>query len=307
MQLTQEQLSRFKSEGYLQIPGLLDADLCRQAQDLLWHSLPAGSDIQRKDPATHIGPFTDKDFQDDPLNSRVGFRWQLRRNSADADLIELTYSDDIMAIAEQLLGEGRVSTPVIGGNVMGSMGKAWPGGPVDPALNSEGIRGIYGTLPYGDAASAPATGAHTDGHPFMLSVVGLIDDCPPNGGAFTVWPGSHKRLYPIFPLQYDQARIPFYEHMPSLKGIVHPPAYHEELARILTDTEPVDCWGKAGDVVFWHHRLVHAASENHSDVIRQAVLADLNRVDLDQLRLDPPQANMWRDWSEALNAAPDPA
>ena len=35
--------------------------------------------------------------------------------------------------------------------------------------------------------------------------------------------------------------------------------------------------------------------------------ADLNRVDLDQLRLDPPQANMWRDWSEALNVAPDPA
>lgn len=304
MQLTTEQLTQFKQAGYLIIRELLDPDRCQQARDLLWASLPEDSDIQREDPATHVGPFSDKDFQDDPLDSRVGFRWQLRRHSTDASLIELTYSDDIMAIAEQLLGKGRVSTPVIGGSVMGSMGKAWPDGPVDPALNSEGIRGIYGTLPYGDAAAAPATGAHTDGHPFMLSVVGLIDDCPPNGGAFTVWPGSHRRLYPVFPMQYDQARIPFYEHMPSLKGIIHPPEYHEELARILADTEPVDCWGRAGDVVFWHHRLVHAASENHSSVIRQAVLADLNRVDLDQLRLDPPQENMWRDWSEELNAAP---
>ena len=36
-------------------------------------------------------------------------------------------------------------------------------------------------------------------------------------------------------------------------------------------------------------------------MIRQAVLADLNRVDLDQLRLDPPQENMWRDWSDTVN------
>ena len=178
-----------------------------------------------------------------------------------------------MRFAEQLLGEGSVRQPVVGGTVMGSKGKAWPDGPVDPAVNSEGIRGIYATLPTTEEQGAPATGAHTDGHPFMLSVVGLIDDCPEDGGAFTVWPGSHRRLYPVFPMQYDQARIPFYEHMPSFKGIIHPQAYHDELENILQDTSPVDCHGKAGDIVLWHHRLVHAASTNHSGIIRQAVLA----------------------------------
>ena len=94
--------------------------------------------------------------------------------------------------------------------------------------------------------------------------------------------------------------------MPSFKGIIHPKAYLEELERILDDTKPVDCWGQCGDVVIWHHRLVHAASENQSNVIRQAVLADLNRDDLDQLRMDPPQQDMWRDWSTEIQNADQP-
>ena len=306
MQLTSEQISFFRQYGYLIIPGLMDLALCRQARDMLWHSLPDDADIKRSEVNSHVGPFSEHDFLDDPLNSRVGFRWQLRETSTHKDLIDLVYSSSVMAIAEQLLGRNKVQQPVVDGSVMGSRGKAWPDGPVDPALNSEGIRGIYATLPNPAENAAAPTGAHTDGHPFMLSLVGLIDDVPPGGGAFTVWPGSHARLYPVCQMQYDQPRIPFYDHLPSFKGIIHPQAYHDELAQILLDTKPVDCWGSAGDVVFWHHRLVHAASENTSDVIRQAVLADLNRSDLDTLRLDPPQQNMWRDWSEEVQTTDAP-
>lgn len=303
MRLSAEQLSFFKQQGYLILPQILDPDLCEHARDLLWESLPENADIIRHQPSTHGGPFSAKDHQDDPVNSRVGYRWQLRQHSTDTELLDLLYSETVMAVAAQLLGEGAVQQPVAGGSVMGSEGKAWPDGPVDPALSSQGIRGIYATLPYGESKDQTTSGAHTDGHPFMLSVVGLIDDCPPGGGAFTVWPGSHQRLYPLFPLQYDQLRIPFYEHMPSLKGIVQPPEYDATLAEILSDTQPVDCWGRAGDIVLWHHRLVHAASENYSNTIRQAVLADLNRCDLDSLRLNPPYEDMWHDWSPELQAA----
>ena len=69
---------------------------------------------------------------------------------------------------------------------------------------------------------------------------------------------------------------------------------------MLADTPPVDCFGKAGDVVLWHHRLAHMAGHNYSGQIRQAVLFDFTKSDLDQCRLDPPQDDMWRDWSEAL-------
>ena len=44
------------------------------------------------------------------------------------------------------------------------------------------------------------------------------------------------------------------------------------------------------------------ASSFFANVIRQAVLYDFTSIDLDKNRLDPPQANMWRDWSEAVNA-----
>ncbi len=306
--LTREQIAFFKDQGYLILKGVLDPQLCASARDLLWNSLPDNVQIRRDDPATHVGPFPESDSQTDTTDSRTGYRWQVRKHSTDADLINLLYSETLMGCAEQLLGHDSVRQPVINGSVMGSKGPAWPGGPVDPALNSEGIRGIYATLPYPESETrgSPDAAAHTDGHPFMLSAVGLIHDCPPGGGAFTVWPGSHKRLYPTFWMQYDQARIPFYDHMPSLKGILHSPEYNAELKRILEDTKPVDCWGSAGDVVFWHHRLVHAASENHSSVIRQAVLADYSRRDLDQLRLDPPQEDMWRDWSpEVQNSGSD--
>ena len=303
--LQAEQIAFFKSQGYLLLPGMLDEKLCSQAQDALWASLPQGSDICRDNPATHVGPFSERDKQMDPMDSRVGYRWQLRKNGTSDLLINLMYSEKVLGVAEQLLGAGCLQRPVVNGTVMGSNGYAWPGGPVDPADHSQGARGTYATLPYADGETIPHgdSGAHTDGHPFMLSMVGLIDDCPPGGGAFTVWPGSHRRLYPKFWMQYDQARIPYYDHMPSFKGLIHPPEYHNEVERILQDTQPVDCWGSKGDVVIWHHRMLHCASENRSSVIRQAVLADISRKDLDQLRLDPPQQNMWRDWSADIQSS----
>jgi ectoine hydroxylase-related dioxygenase (phytanoyl-CoA dioxygenase family) len=56
--------------------------------------------------------------------------------------------------------------------------------------------------------------------------------------------------------------------------------------------------------VFWHHRLAHAAGQNYSDHIRQAVLADFWTQDLDQLRAKPVGEDMWDDWSEAVQRAP---
>lgn len=191
--------------------------------------------------------------------------------------------------------------PKPGGDPMGSRGPAWPGGPTDPAIG-DGIRGIYFTRPYADKKPR-ADFPHTDGHPFNLGCVGLINNVPPEGGSFRVWPGSHKRLYPTFQMQYDQPRIPYYDHMPSHHGLIQSPEYEAEFARILDDTEPVDCHGNEGDLIFWHHRLVHMAGHNYSDTIRQAALCDYTRTDLDKARMDPPQENMWRDWSEKLGQA----
>ena len=86
---------------------------------------------------------------------------------------------------------------------------------------------------------------------------------------------------------------------------LYPPAYLEEVRKVEDDTPSVDCHGAAGDVVFWHHRLGHMAGRNRSDPphIRQALLYDFCKTDLDQTRLDPPQPDMWRDWSDAVRDA----
>ena len=277
--LTSEQIAFFKDNGYLLLPGALDVDLCTWARDRLWEALPTDCSLRRHEPQTHVGPFSTADINKDLEHRREGFKWQLRSIRTDPKFIQLIYSPKLCAVAEQLLGKNNVRQPVAG--------------------ELPGVRGIYCTLPYGDQAREPDE-AHTDAHPFHFGAVGLIHDVPPDGGAFKVWPKSHKRLYPTFWMQYDQARVPSYEHLPSLRGITNPPEYHAELARIEKDTEPVECWGKAGDVVLWHHRLAHMASHNYSGVIRQAVLGDFARNDLDQTRLDPPQPNMWRDWSDEL-------
>lgn len=300
--LSSEQIATFKDAGFLVLKDMLDHSLCEQALDRLWAALPGNCRMRRDDALTHAGPFPADEESRDPLHIRVGYLWQLRECGTEPLLIELAYCPKVLAVAEQLLGEGMLAKPTVNGRPMGSDGPAWPGGPTDPAI-TDGIRGIYCTRPYADEdRDTPRDRGHTDGHPFHLGLVGLLADLPPNGGAFKVWPGSHRRLYPTFQMQYDQPRIPYYDHLPSHKGIVHTPAYLAELQRVMEDTEPVDCWGQRGDIVLWHHRLAHMAGHNTSSVMRQALLCDFSRTDLDRGRMDPPQANIWRDWSEEVQA-----
>jgi len=300
--LSGEQIGFFKHNGYLIVPGALDIAACAAARDRLWRSLPPVTELVRENPATHTGPFADAERSLDALDVRDGYRWQVRHFGTEAWLIDLVFSPRMQSIAECLLGEGSLRTPIIDGSPMGTQGAAWPGGPVDPALDNDGVRGIYCTLPYGTKPREPDS-AHTDGHPFNLGIVGLINDVPPDGGGFKVWPGSHRRLYPTFAMRYDQPRIPYYSHLPSHKGILHTDSYLAELAQLQADTRPVDCHGQCGDVVFWHHRLAHMAGHNYSSVIREAVLYDFCKTDLDQRRLDPAGGDMWRDFSPAVQAA----
>ncbi len=298
MPLNPEQIGFFKTNGYLLVPQAMDPALCAQAREEMWTALPRDAQLDRDDAASHVGPFVDADRSEDSLHVRDGYRWLNRTLGVSQTVIDLIYSASICAMAEQLLG-GPLRQAQAGGVPMGSEGPVWPGGPTDPAQGTEGARGVYCTLPYGDKPRE-ADACHTDGHPFMLGVVGLIDDTPRGGGAFKVWPRSHARLYPTFKLRYDQPRIPYYDHLPGFKGIVHTAEYLTEIDHLNADTEAVECYGKAGDIVFWHHRTAHMAGHNYSPVIRQAVLADFWKLALDEYRAAPADGDMWRDWSGAV-------
>ncbi|MYE25305.1 MAG: hypothetical protein F4Y01_15410, partial [Gammaproteobacteria bacterium] len=147
--LSSEQVAAFKDAGFLRLKGMLDPALCEQALDRLWAALPANSRMRRQDASTHVGPFPADEESRDPLHIRAGYLWQLRECGTEPLLIELAYSSKVLAVAEQLLGEGMLAKPTVGGRPMGSEGPAWPGGPTDPAI-TDGIRGIYCTRPYAD-------------------------------------------------------------------------------------------------------------------------------------------------------------
>ncbi|MBI1928378.1 phytanoyl-CoA dioxygenase family protein [Candidatus Poribacteria bacterium] len=143
----------------------------------------------------------------------------------------------------------------------------------------ERIRGIYCILPEGDAPERPTT-CHVDAHPFHLGVVGYIDAVPPGGGGFTVWSGSHRTFYYDFRSQYR------YE----------PTEQYEKDVAIFNQQPYIECHGGPGDIVFWHHRIGHSAGHNRSRQIRQAVLYDFRKKDLEQTMEEPPCADMWKDW-----------
>jgi hypothetical protein len=144
----------------------------------------------------------------------------------------------------------------------------------------ERVRGIYSVFPEGDAPENPPL-LHVDAHPFHLGVVGYIDDVEPGGGGFTVWPGSHIRFYNDFTTRYTFNATP---------------EYAEDKA-FFNAQPPVECHGQAGDVVFWHHRIGHSAGHNRGRRIRQAVLYDFKKLDLEASQDLPSGDDMWADWA----------
>ena len=302
LRLSDIELSFFKRYGYLVKRQVLTTTQCESLLDAMWESAP--STLKRDNPDTW-GPIPMEAQSDESTRLISRNKWQYRAIGTLPMITDIMTDGPLWTWAEQLLGEGKVRAPKPGGLPMGHSGPAWPGGPVDPQF-TEGARGIYATLPDPETKDLNDQ-LHTDGHPFHFGVVCLLEDCPADSGAFKVWPGSHQVFYPLFPMQYDQARIPFYPHLPSHKGIIHPPAYLDAVHAVEASTAPVDCFGRQGDVVLWHHRLGHMAGHHRgaNASIRQALLFDYNHIDLDEQRLAPPQENMWRDWSEELNRAAD--
>ena len=258
--LTDDELARFKNEGYLVKRGIIDHDYCAKARERLWDD-PAPS-MSKDDPESWIGPFKPEEECDEPSNFKRGFRWQYRKVGKEAWMPEgLSHHPYVQSVVTQLLGEGRFNQP-------------------------KGVRGIYCTLPYGDVDRKPRH-VHIDEGPSTLGVVCYVDRVDPEGGGFTVWPGSHKRMY-------------------YTSNSRHLRQDGEEYLGVKADldadweTESVQTYGDPGDIVFWHHRMAHMASHNYTENIRKAVLTDFRFTNIDELSKIPPSDDMWEDWADPI-------
>jgi hypothetical protein len=149
----------------------------------------------------------------------------------------------------------------------------------EDVVRPNSVRGIYCRLPEGNVPCKPLS-CHTDAHAFHLGVVGYIDDVAPNGGGFSVWPRSHRVFY--YTHQTRHLRDQSEQYLKNRAYFNH--------------RSPIDCHGRAGDVVFWHHRLAHSAGSNRSKGIRKAVLGDYVKKDIERTMNEPPCEDMWEDW-----------
>ena len=159
--LTKEELTFFKTYGYLIKPDVLPREVCDELVDLMWQSAP--SSLHRDDPESYQ-PLPAQDWSSDATLFIQGDKWQYRACGTRQPLIEAMTHPQLWQWGEQLLGEGNIRLPKIDGKPMGHQGQAWPDGPVDPQ-NTDGVRGIYATLP-NSALAAAEDKLHTDGHPF---------------------------------------------------------------------------------------------------------------------------------------------
>ena len=271
----------------------------------------------------------------DPYFSGKGHRFYIR-NGAEERLLDLA-PRALWQVAEQLLGEGSVAWPAgldeagsttgpcflcddavggfashIGPDMEGLPSEATfateealrlpPTGPV--WLNGQGTRGLYCTLPGSPPLASDYRGAHSDGAcygRFRLQVAAYIDDLPPDSGGFTVWPGSHARIWPEQWKAFREGEKHTDKHLEVRKaGGYNDPV----IAEIKADTQPVDCHGPAGTAVLWHTKILHIAGQNASaDVIRQATiygfLKTLESLP-DELVVDNTNGDLWRDWSDEV-------
>ena len=100
----------------------------------------------------------------------------------------------------------------------------------------------------------------------------MVNDIPPGSGAFHCWPGSHLRTHPLWTTRFGNVKTTEQEE-----------ATREVVAAIVADTVPTECVGKAGDVVYWHPRLVHSPGINRTGTtanptVRQAVICEWQRA-----------------------------
>ncbi|MCI4661640.1 MAG: phytanoyl-CoA dioxygenase family protein [Neomegalonema sp.] len=143
------------------------------------------------------------------------------------------------------------------------------------------IRGLYPNFPSPTTKKRGHQG-HMDHHPFQLGVNIYLSEIEQDGGGFVVWPGSHKVMRNAFA---GKASV---EKGPQLQSMME---------KCEAEIAPIELTGGPGTAVFWHHRLLHAASTNYTRSVRHALLGDFLRHDFEARADEPQGADMWSEWA----------
>lgn len=282
-----DEIAQFVEYGFLVKRGLVhNKEALRRSVDLLWENVPQGV-LKRDDPKTWVDyPHEkwDEEFVDQVGRLHNG-NWKMRSRGVNglgtqSFLVDqIANHPGIRKVAQSLLGS--------------------------PIEFVRRVRGVYAILPK-PLKEEWSLGPHGDYMASQLSAMVFADDVPPHCGGFAVWPGSHTRLHGcwdnVHGSQITQENVKRFAKVRD---------------QVLRDTTPVEFCGRAGDVVFWHPRLLHSAGVNYSveresPVIRVLIPCDYQRLGFsyyDDLEFGPgPLYQYWvdtRNFREDVPATPD--
>ena len=250
----------FVANGFLVKRGLLDEAATELALDGAWAHLldrvprQPGWHLRREDPATWVDP----QWAPLPPTPKAGPHTGRRRVDWDGTTVKL----HDFGSNEQLV---RLvpNNPAVRGIATALLGDLRP---------SSRTRGVYALFPKAPEATAAkrqaepseeavgaAMGPHMDRVCQQLNVCVYLDDVPPRCGGFTLYPGSHRRMFREH--RYHANWSPVAE-------------YGAVVARLARATQPVELAGAKGDAIFWHGRMVHSAGAHFGERVRWAVFAD---------------------------------
>jgi|TARA_Y100000310_G_scaffold277758_2_gene295754 hypothetical protein len=281
--LSDEEINCFKTQGFVVKRGLVDDQVTfARVIDHVWNNVPR-SIMQRDNPDSWIDKPHEEWTEED--HEHVGLlaygNWKMRSRGKDGIGTEPFLVDRIA---------NHANIRAVVGTLMGL--------PVQPVRR---VRGIYCVFPKPPQAEA-RYGPHADYMAAQLTAMVVADSIPPHAGGFTVWPGSHLRLH----MHWDTV---FGGTICTEKS----DGYRQERDAILREVAPVELTGEAGDVIFWHPRLLHSAGVNHSSewdkpLVRVIVPCDYQKDDLtyyDDHEFGPGPDYQW--WVDTRNFREDVA
>ncbi|MBS14759.1 MAG: hypothetical protein CME19_24635 [Gemmatimonadetes bacterium] len=252
--LSRGEIEHFKTNGFIVKKGLLDSSELGRIVECAWEAAEdLGFPFDRNDPSTYTLPKDHGLFPDtEPKHiyndgagianyfggSNSGWTWRHYVPCTEDWLLERTARHpNMQSVVSQFLG--------------------------DNVRPSKRCRGLYLLLPKpGDGDSVGKLSGHTDGTASQLNCMIYAADCPPSGGGFTLWPGSHRRCYYHMKTEYNWE--------PKV-------GYKEMLSEIQASVTPVEISGEAGDCCFWHPRSLHSAGVNTSSHLRVVVPCDFQK------------------------------
>jgi hypothetical protein len=282
--LCEAEIAFFKEHGFLLKRGFLNQqETFDRVIDHLWNSVPRGI-FTRDDPQSWIGTPADQWTEEDDLTVGViqAGAWKMRsKNGIGTEPFmrdEIGNHPRMREMATRFLG--------------------------DPLKRAERVRGLYCVFPI-PPGSGGRLSPHADQTAADLSAMVFVDEVAPHCGGFTLWPGSHHTVHP---------------HCETVHGAMsqdQTEGYARARDSALNEITPMEFPGQAGDVIFWHPRMIHSGGVNRSaeldrPALRLIVPCDYQRADrtfYDNLIEGPGPNHQWwvdtRNYKEDVPPTPD--